>query len=101
MKKSGKQNISGLEYSTRNGVVYIWVIVTLLLLVLLTGLTLDIGKVVFVAQQLQNAADASALAGARIVKISQNQARQNAMDIALLNYADGQYIQLRDNEEMV
>ena len=99
MKKSGRQNISGLEYSTRNGVVYIWVIVTLLLLVLLTGLTLDIGKVVFVAQQLQNAADASALAGARIVKISQNQARQNAMDIALLNYADGQYIQLRDNEE--
>jgi len=98
MKKLDRKTILRLKYSNRDGVVYIWVIVVLLLLISIVGLALDIGKVVFVAHQLQNAADAAALAGARVVKISQTQARQNAVDIAFANYADRQNVQLASNE---
>jgi len=98
MKKSGKQNSSKSKHSMRDGIVYVWVVVVLLLLITTIGLALDVGKVILVAHQLQNAADAAALAGARVVKISQTQARQNAMDIALENSVDGQSVQLASNE---
>jgi Flp pilus assembly protein TadG len=97
MEKSGKKNSSKSRHSMRNGVVCVWVVVVLLLLVTTVGLALDMGKVILVANQLQNAADAAALAGARIVKVSQDQARQNAINMALENYADGQSVQLASN----
>jgi len=98
MEKSDKRNSSKSRHSMRNGVVCVWVVVVLLLLVTPVGLALDMGKVILVANQLQNAADAAALAGARIVKVSQDQARQNAMNIALENFADGQSVQLASNQ---
>jgi len=98
MKKSGKKDCSKSRHSRRNGVVYVWVVVVLLLLITTVGLALDVGKVILVANQLQNAADAAALAGARVVKISQPQARQNAMALALENFADGQGVQLAANQ---
>ena len=97
MKKSDRQNISISKRSNRHGIVYIWVIVVLLLLISVIGLALDVGKVLFVAHQLQNAADSAVLAGARVVKISQNSARQNAVEAALANYADQVNVQLASN----
>lgn len=99
IKKSNQQKLLRAKRFSRGGIIYIWVMIILLMLITIIGLALDIGKVAFVAHQLQNAADAAALGGARVVKISQSQARQNAIDVALLNYADGQNIQLSDNEE--
>jgi hypothetical protein len=48
---------------------------------------------------LQNAADAAALAGAQVVKIDPNEARQTAIEVALLNFADGNAVQLADNPD--
>lgn len=98
MKKSNRQNILVSKHPIRRGIVYIWVIVVLLLLISIIGLALDVGKVLFVAHQLQNAADSAVLAGARVVKISQNNARQNAIDAALANYADQLNVQLAGNQ---
>jgi Flp pilus assembly protein TadG len=98
MKKSDKRNSSKSKHPVRKGIVYVWVVVVLLLLITTVGLALDVSKVILVANQLQNAADAAALAGARVVKISQDQARQNAMNLALENSADGQSVQLASNQ---
>ena len=48
------------------GVALIWVAILALVLILIVGLSLDVAKVSLVAHQLQNAADAAALAGARL-----------------------------------
>jgi Flp pilus assembly protein TadG len=79
------------------GTVIIWVAIFLVLIILLFGLALDTARVLLVAHQLQNAADAAALAGARLVKIDQLGARQQAAAIAFGNYADGKFVQLADN----
>jgi Flp pilus assembly protein TadG len=68
-------------------------------LILIVGVALDMAKAFLVVQQLQNAADASALAGAQFVKFDQVTARQQAIDIAFENYADGLPVSLRDNVE--
>lgn len=86
-----------LKHLKHRGMAYIWVAVILLVLILFVGLALDLAKVFFAIHQLQNASDAAALAGARVVKISQDEARQYAIDIAALNYADGQNVQLLIN----
>jgi hypothetical protein len=98
MKKSGKQNRFKLKHSVHNGIVLVWVAVVLLLLIATTGMALDVGKIVIVAHQLQNAADAAALAGARIVKIDQAKAVQDAMEAALANAVDGQSVQLESGD---
>jgi len=82
----------------RQGIALIWVAIFLLVLILLAGLSLDTAKVVFVAHQLHNAADAAALAGAQIVKVDQSLARQQSIAIAGLNYADRLPVFLRDNQ---
>jgi Flp pilus assembly protein TadG len=80
------------------GIALVWVVIFTFLIILLVGLSLDAGKVCIVAHQLQNAADAAALAGGRIVKLDQSDARQRAIDIAHENYADGDPVLLDRNE---
>ncbi len=75
--------------SRHRGLALIWTAITILVLILLVGLALDTAKVILVAHKLQNAADAAALAGARIVRISQLEARTKAQSVGGLNYADG------------
>ena len=75
----------------------IWVAILLLLMILIVGLSLDSARGFLVAHQLQNAADAAALAGACFVKLDPNGARDIAIDVALLNFADGNAVQLADN----
>ncbi len=99
MIKRNKPRISRLKCQGHRGLAYIWAIIFLMLIILLVGLALDVAKVFYVGHQLQNAADAAALAGARIVKISQAQARLNAYNIALANVAGSQNVQLRLNNE--
>ncbi|MHC4186641.1 MAG: pilus assembly protein TadG-related protein [Planctomycetota bacterium] len=71
----------------RRGVVIVFVAIILLALILLVGLALDTAQVVLVGIQLQNTADAAALAGARLVRDDQDATRQFTYDYALLNFA--------------
>jgi Flp pilus assembly protein TadG len=81
------------------GISLIWTAIVLFVLILIVGVALDMAKAFLVMHQLQNAADASALAGAHFVKFDQVTARQQAIDIAFENYADGLPVSLRDNVE--
>ncbi|MBN1787412.1 MAG: hypothetical protein JW806_03355 [Sedimentisphaerales bacterium] len=101
MKELKKNKHSQSKFSIRNGIVYVWAIIVLLLLLTTTGLSLDIGKVIYVGHQLQNAADAAALAGARVVKYNQPLACQEAAETALQNAANGQNIQLSSEDIVV
>jgi Flp pilus assembly protein TadG len=92
-----KPNKSRIVQPKRQGIAFIWAIIFLLTLILVLGLTLDTAKVFLVSHQLQNAADAAALAGVRVIKEDPNGARQIAMDIALANFADGDNVQLGEN----
>ncbi len=76
------------------GIALVWTAILLTLIILLIGLALDTGKVLLVAHQLQNAADAAALAGAQIVKMNPVGARTWAQDIGGLNYAHGETVNL-------
>jgi len=79
------------------GVAVLWTAFTLLILLLFMGLAIDGGRVYFAAHQLQNAADAAALAGARIVRIDQGEARLQAQKFAGLNYCIGDAVDLELN----
>jgi len=79
------------------GVALIWVAIVIMLIVLLVGLSLDTAKVCLVIHQLQNGADAAALAGACFVKIDQSMAWDQAYDIAYQNLADSEAIELAGN----
>ena len=81
----------------RYGIALIWTAIFLLLFILLVGLALDTAKIYLVSHQLQNAADAAALAGARWVKVDVNEARGQAVTIAALNRADGNSVVLNWN----
>ena len=76
------------------GMAMIWVAIFLLLFILLVGLSLDTAKGLLIAHQLQNAADAAALAGAVNVRIDQDYSKQKAIEVAFENYADGDPVQL-------
>jgi hypothetical protein len=84
----------------RSGVAMIWTAIVGMLLILIIGICVDTAKVALVAQQLQNAADAAALAGGRLVKFEDHprmQTRALAMTIGQLNFADGDPVQLDQN----
>jgi Flp pilus assembly protein TadG len=85
----------------RRGIAFIWVAIFLLLLILIVGLSLDSGMVLLAAHQLQNTADAAALAGAQVVKFDQNLARQQAMSIALENFVYRAPVSLADSDIVV
>jgi hypothetical protein len=94
---AGPQN-SGLlrrRHHRYRGVALIWTAIVILVLILFVGLTIDTAKVALVAHQLQNVADAAALAGAQLVKTDQTQARIQAQILGQANYyADGNSVKL-------
>jgi hypothetical protein len=81
----------------RRGIAFVWAAIFLLVLIGVIGLSLDWGKVGLNIQQLQNAADAAALAGAQFVKFDHDAARGHAIAVAAQNYADNNDVSLRDN----
>ena len=88
------------KHSRRNGgIALIWMAITLIVLILFVGLALDYAKVCLAAHQLQNAADAAALAGARIVRVSEPNARIQAQYIAGLNFTEGNSVILNLNTD--
>jgi hypothetical protein len=74
--------------------VLIWTAIFLGVLIAFVGLALDSAYVLLTAHQLQNTADASALAGAQLVRTNQDDARQLAHDIGIANQAGGVFIDL-------
>jgi len=96
---AGPRNLGLLRrrHHRYRGVVLIWVAIVVMVLILFVGLTIDTAKVCLISHQLQNAADAAALAGAQYVKFDEVTARQQAIDVAFENYADGLPVYLRDN----
>lgn len=85
-EKNGDRRVAGC-YRRCSGVVKIWAAVILVLFIALGGLAADTAKVRLVVHQLQNAADAAALAAAHEVRDDETLCRQLAVDIALANTA--------------
>lgn len=72
----------------RRGVSIVWTVILIIVLIGLVGLAIDIGYVLLVSHQLQNGADASALAGAGFLKTGNTvDVRQAAVDLAAANEA--------------
>jgi Flp pilus assembly protein TadG len=69
------------------GMVLVWAGIFLGVLLAFVGLALDTAFVLLTAHQLQNAADAASLAGAQLVRVNQDDARQLAHDIGFDNTA--------------
>ena len=85
----------------RRGLAAVWFVLLGLVLVGVTGVALDTGLVLLVANQLQNASDAGALAGTRLVQTDITEARQAALDIAFENAAAKSPVQIDLNPENV
>ncbi len=79
------------------GIVLAWVAITILVLAAIVGLSLDWGKLAFNVHQLQNAADAGALAGAQLVKFDVAGARQKAIALSFQNWAENRAVTVADN----
>src|SRR5436190_7513931 len=81
----------------RRGIVNVWVVMTLFMIIAFVGLACDAGWCALVLNQLQAAADASALAGAQKVQSDQTLARSAAHDIAIANKAANLTVKLNLN----
>jgi len=82
----------------RRGAITVYFAIFGIALVALFSLMLDFGRVRLVHHQLQAAADASALAAARLVQSDQLAARTAAIDIASSNLAEMKPVHLRSND---
>ncbi|MBP8303400.1 MAG: pilus assembly protein [Phycisphaerae bacterium] len=80
---------------SRQGIALVWTALVLIVMIGMVGLSIDWGKVVWNVQQIQNAADAAALAGAQVVKTHTAQAVTLAANMAHENYADGRPVTLQ------
>lgn len=87
------------RYHQQRGATMVFTAIVMFVLIGFVGLALDWGHVHFAANQLQAAADASALAGAQQVKTSQELARTAAIELAALNEAGGNPVVLNANLE--
>jgi hypothetical protein len=96
-RRRRRRIVSSRGYSRRRGIAFIWAAIVILVIALLVGLTLDTARACLVLHQLQNAADAAALAGARTVKHPDSTARQDAINTAHLNFADNEAVIVLDN----
>ncbi len=99
---SGSSNLRGnfglrCVSTRRAGMAMIWVAIFLVLMVLLIGLSLDSAKAFLVSHQIQNAADAAALAGACWIKLDPSYARAVAVATAHENLADADEVVLDAN----
>jgi hypothetical protein len=81
------------------GFALVWTALVIFVLFLFVGLTIDTARICLVVQQMHNAADAAALAGAPWVKKDQDYARYMAQQLASLNSADKDPVLLDLNED--
>lgn len=78
----------------------VWVTITIAVMVSLIGLAIDTGWAVLAGQQLQNAADAAALAGAATVGEDQTVARDNAEKVGSANKATGELLTVDGTDDV-
>lgn len=83
---------------SRRGIALIWTSILMLIMIGFVGLACDTGYGLLVAHQLQNTADASALAGALAMINGEDESRLAAVNIAAANTAGGVAVQLSPNE---
>jgi Flp pilus assembly protein TadG len=93
MKKTTSLPVPAQARRSR-GIALVYVAIIMVVLVGVIGLASDTAYVYLVAHQLQNAADAAALAGANIVSFDTTQANADAVTAAGLNRAGGASVQL-------
>ena len=86
MRFNSKKTILGRVQKIK-GIAMLWLAISIVVLILFMGIAIDGSRVYLTANQLQNAADAAALAGARTVRTDQEYAREQARYIAGLNFA--------------
>jgi Flp pilus assembly protein TadG len=90
------KKLNSPNHKRNKGIALLWATCTLLILILFMGLAIDGGVIHLAANQLQNAADAAALAGAQLVSTeidgpntSYFRTRLNTRDFAHANYYIG------------
>ncbi len=84
--------------STRHGVALIWAALIIVVLLGFIGLAVDFAYAFLTANQLQNAADAAALAAADVLPFSSSQAVTNATNTAASNKAAGTSVILASSD---
>lgn len=87
--------------SARRGIAIIWVCITVVVMLGIVGLALDTGYGVLVGYQLQDGADATALAGAQTVATDQVTARARAVATGTANKAAGTTLAVDANTDVV
>jgi len=80
------------------GIALIWGVLVIFVMIGIVGLSLDWGKAALNVHQIQNAADAGALAGAQVVKFDQARARDMAVYLAQANFAENKPVTVDRNE---
>jgi Flp pilus assembly protein TadG len=85
----------------RGGIVVVWVVITITFLIAFLGLVMDTSYVTLVGHQLQNAADASALASASDLATSTATARTTAVSVAGRNTAANATVQLDSTNDVL
>ena len=90
-----KSNLSR-KYSRHRGFAFVWTAIVIMALFLLVGLSIDWAKLLYNLHELQNAADAAALAGAQIIKVkTANETRLWSQEMASENTAEKLDVYLR------
>jgi hypothetical protein len=90
------QTKTSSKHLRRRGIAFVWTALVIMTVFLLVGLSIDWAKLLYNVHELQNAADAAALAGAQIVKFSPADAtRQWTHDLAYANTAEKLKVTLR------
>ncbi|HYE62919.1 MAG TPA: pilus assembly protein TadG-related protein [Phycisphaerales bacterium] len=84
----------------RRGIAIVWVSIAIVVMLSLVGLALDTGYAVLVGNQLQNGADAAALAGAQTVATDQATARARASTAGAANSAAGSSLTFDQNTDV-
>jgi hypothetical protein len=92
---------TALHPTRRRGIALVWSAIMLMTLLLFTGISIDFARGYLAAHQLQNAADAAALAGAQIVRCDTVLARNQAVKFGLLNFCFGNGVVLNRNDENI
>ncbi|MHC4746306.1 MAG: pilus assembly protein TadG-related protein [Planctomycetota bacterium] len=92
-------NFKFQDHKRNKGIAVLWAAITLTVFILFMGLVIDGSRVYLAAHQLQNAADAAALAGAIFVKADPCQAMSKAVEFASLNHTFGQSVIVDNNPD--
>jgi Flp pilus assembly protein TadG len=85
----------------RRGFVTIWVVLTLAVVLMLIGLAVDTSHAFTVGRELQDAADAAALAGASQISNGTSAAQTAAVTAAAYNRASGNTVVVSSNSDIV